>query len=380
MRTKADAMGSDEFVEACAAEIRDYLRAPTEPEAESRLDTLRLLSEANIHAVILGRVGNEVPRNHAAWKERADTIQTIKNIAITHLLNRLRVLRSAVREAASDPLKVITLEPMRSFDRYVFGVAVNAYNMNIREEFPERASLKRSLYFLLKKDPFGLRSFYSDGKTPQEQDLLEHHRPRIYYAWLASRWMDWTKDPKPLIEGVLDEDIIVQYPRSQLKAMLLPLMHTANAPLKVEAIVQACARIWDIEGHSLTTRADTFELREQATTPGVDIAVIDKITQQEQRRQLISLMHHLSRSERAVCLLRMNSWEVPSVPETVPIAEIAALLDSTLEETLKLRQRIPLDYEEIAEWLGTSVGAVRVFYSRAVKRLKALALENFGQR
>lgn len=327
--------------------LRAFVGAPTEEEADTRLeDLIETRLAPLVRKIVAGKLGS----SRAATAFPTADLQDVAADALFTLLQRLRTHRS--NRAAP---------PIENLDDYTAAVAYSVCAHHLRQRYPHRARLKNRLRYVLEHDRrFALWDLPAAGlhgglarwrgqpaATGDRLARLEQHPEE----WPRS----WHKPPS------LD--------RADPAAVLGEIFDIVGQPIEFDGLVGLVARVWQIDRGG-TESPDVLErLPAPETRPDVDI---------DRRRfleQLWSEIQLLPERQRAALLLNLRDargagllWVLP-VTGLASMRAIAATIGMTAEELAHLWNRLPLDDTTLAERLGCTRQQVINLRMSARKRL-----------
>ena len=259
------------------------------------------------------------------------------NDIVANLLARLRQIRDYRPNAVIVDLR-----------GYIAATAYNACNLYLRQKYPRRSRLKNRLRYLLShdaafalwtNDAYGLIGGFAkwrDKADPAPQRDLEKIR----------------QDPVEWIQSVRLPGVGTD--RAQLASLLRALFQSCGSPIRLDDLVNIVAEICrekDQPDEPLDTvlniaapASDFDTVLEQQHT----LALVWQEVSQLPRRQRIALLLNFrdTRGQDLVSLLPYT--------RTATIAQIAEVIEISLEEFLGLWNKLPLDDATIADLLGAT--------------------------
>jgi RNA polymerase sigma factor (sigma-70 family) len=312
--------------------LEQYLAVRTDVEADRRLE--EILQEVALP--VIRRIVSSAVRHSSAIPDAED-------IVADTLMDLLRWLRELRGEAA---------HPIHDLRRYIVSCAYNRCHERLRERFPERTRLRNQLRYLCGHHGelaiwrnaqgelvCGFREW--SGRQAANGNCLEEVR-------LAAR-------SDPAAEN-----------RVQVTALALALLHEADAPVTLDALVAAIARLI---GLAPGKRAEVPLAGLQAAETAPDAALQARTS----LRELWDDVRQLARNQRIALLLNLRdlhgreSLSLFPLTRTATIAEIAEAVGMAPERFAVLWNELPLSDAAIAELLEMT--------PRQVIKLRRLARE-----
>lgn len=280
---------------------------------------------------------------------RADA-EDLYNDIVADLLKRLSELSGNADE--------FTIHNYRS---YVAGVANNACYDYLRSKYPQRASLKNKLRYLLTSNPEFALWQSSDGEWLCG---LAHWHGRETLRHSSSH---------PLAAADISA--------TSLPAVLLSnIFRHANAPLELDELITLVADAWGVRDHPLTSYDEDAKLIDTHV-----VAPSDHSRTYEQRfllQGVWSEINQLPARQRAALVLNLRDSQGADLislildTRTATITEVAAMLDMSPQEFLEAWDRMPLDDLTIADLLGLTQRQIiklrRAARERLQRRLKGI--------
>lgn len=285
--------------------LRPYLTAREEP---ARLAALECIVR-NIAQPVVSRVLRQCRRNVAA---AADELHDLESSVIVRVLQKLESARRSVDDAVA------------KLDEYVARLAINAV-ADLRRRFaPEWTRLKRQLRYAAATDP---RLALWDVPSGTLCGLAEW-RDRV----------DMVDAPR------IDGSTLPAAPRDALAALLA----IAGAPVLLDAVTAALAKLWQVE----SPRDDGREASAEADSPAAEYET------REQLQIAWEEICELPLNQRAALLLNLRDAAGRNAVVLFPLTsvatfdEIAETMGVTPEGLTELWPRLPLADLEIAETLA----------------------------
>lgn len=300
-----------------AALLQEYLTADSETAAEALLG--RLLED--VATPIVRRVVQSVRRDSGGVSDAEDVVANT-------LMDLLRRLREA-RADASDPI--------RDFRGYIATCAYNRCHEWLRERYPARTRLRNQLQYL-----FG-------------------HDPRLT-LWRAADGV--------LMCGFRDHSVAPVSGR-RLETLAISVLRDLGAPLELDALVAAVARINGVADHR-----------------GVPLDAVELIAPSSPETELVTRMSlaqlwadvgRLSSRQRMALLLNLRDvhgrecLSLLPLTRTATIAEIAAVLEIPLRRFAVLWNELPLSDAIIAEMIEATPRQVIKLRRLARERLRRMS-------
>jgi DNA-directed RNA polymerase specialized sigma24 family protein len=318
--------------------LRQFLAATTDPEVE---DYLTHILDPFAKPIIRGIVASTL-RDVAT----RDDVEDIVSETVVHLLRRLRDLKSN------------SSEPIEDLRGYIATCAHNRCHERLRDRYPARNRLRNQLRYLINHDPELAMWRSRDGRlicgyrrwTGQEAvsgDAIEELR-------IAAR-----SDP-----GAEN--------RAQIAALVLNVFKHVRAPVDLDNLVKAIARLIGLE----ESRHMGLVGASQLSSP---TAVDCRLELQLSLRQLWEDIQQLALRQRKALLLNLRDrrgGEVLSLlprTRTATIAEIARAVEMPLMEFATLWRDLPLSDAAIAALLGATPQQVIKLRRLARERLHRIS-------
>lgn len=303
--------------------LQAFLQAPSEEEADRQL--ARLLDE--VAKPVVRRIVESVARDEADDLV-ADTL--------LDLLRRLRELRANLTP------------PIRDLRGYIATCAYNSCHERMRERYPARTRLRNQLQYLC-------------GHHAKLASWRNAHGAVIcgLREWEGREPADEANVTLPARSDPSAEN------RGQLIALVPALFRAVSAPLALDKLVDAIARLIDLE----MQRVDAPLSNELAPETPADAAFDLRVSLEELWRDV----QQLSPKQRAALLLNLRDvhgrecLSLLPLTRTATIPDIANAVEMPLERFEALWNHLPLSDAAIGELLGAS--------GRQVIKMRRLARE-----
>lgn len=306
------------MIDPGAVLLQEYLTADSETAAEALLG--RLLEE--VATPIVRRVVQSVRRDSGGVSDAEDVVANT-------LVDLLRRLRDA-RADASDPI--------RDFRGYIATCAYNRCHEWLRERYPARTRLRNQLQYL-----FG-------------------HDPRLTL---------WRAGDGILMCGFRDQCAAPASGR-RLEALAISVLRDLGAPLELDALVAAVARITGVADQHRGVALDAVELI-APSSPETELVTRMSLA------QLWADVGRLSSRQRMALLLNLRDvhgrecLSLLPLTRTATIAEIAAVLEIPLRRFAVLWNELPLSDAVIAEMIDATPRQVIKLRRLARERLRRMS-------
>lgn len=324
--------------------LRQYLQA-TAPDEIERL--LVAIIEELARPVVQRVVASAIARDAAGRGDAEDVVAD----TLADLLRRLRELRE---ENAA---------PIHDLRGYIATSAYNRCHERLRERHPARNRLRNQLHYLCGHHPklavwrsahgaivCGLREWL--GREPAAGAIAETVR-------IAAR-------SDPSAEN-----------RAQLVTLVPALLHEVRAPLELDALATAVARLIDLEPQRAEVPLTSLELT-------AELAADDALAQRASMRELWLDVRRLAPKQRAALLLNLRDANgndclgLLPLTRTATMAEIAAAVELPLETLASIWNDLPLSDARIAELLGVTPRQVIKLRRLARERLRRMQKSRNG--
>lgn len=313
--------------------LQQYLAASHEAEAEQTL------------ARILGEVATPLVRRVVASVIRDEDTEDIVADTLLDLLRRLRDLRGSAAH------------PILDLRRYIVTCAYNRCHERLRERYPARTRLRNQVRYLCNHDR-ELTLWTVDGE-------------------LVCGFRDWGGREVAASDSIDDVRVPAQSDptagnRSQVAALVPVLLRHANAPLPLDALAAAIARLTGVELQRPFIALTELELAPEAN-PG------ELLDRRMTLRQLWDDVRRLALKQRIALLLNLRDVHgrecltLLPLTRTATIAEIADAVGMQPEAFATLWNRLPLSDAAIGDLLEVTPRQVIKLRRLARERLRRMA-------
>lgn len=334
---------------AHAVEVLDaYLHAQGEAAAQCLLNHL-ISSEASavIKRVLQHRLHFHLDAQNTSWTPDAEDLYCD---IVAELIRHLRGLKA---EGASNPI--------RDFHSYVAGAANNACHDFLRRKYPQRASLKNKLRYLLSKKP--------------EFALWEERAGE----WLCG-FAEWREQGSERRGVQLNfEEARREVPDTSPVALLTGIFQYAGAPVELNALVALVAEIWGVRGQPSSAVEPDEGAAAAGLQPDSGVSVENRFLLQQVWREICQLPLR----QRIALIFNLRDPQGGDVitlileTRTATIPQVAAALEMSSARFLQLWDTMPLDDLTTAEHLGVTRPQViklrRVARERLRRRLNIVS-------
>lgn len=312
-----------------------YLEANDECEADAALELL-LVERAQPLVRDIIRSKLRVGRSQSADVSAEDFEDLVNEIALK-LLKTLRHLRTNADG-----------EAIENFRGYLAVTAYHACDEYFRRKYPRRYSLKSQLRYILTHRA-GL-AIWEDAEGVRLCGFgLWRERPRAS----RSRIQDLLAKP-----GVIDG---WANPRGALSPpdLLAAIFDYLGGPLELDHLVSVVAEIWQVKDQPQTTVADA-DAADHSPLSGPAENLDLKIDQRSYLHQLWREIGALPPRQRVALLLNLKDSQGCSVVALLPLLRVASVrqiaetLAMTAESLATLWNKLPLNDEAIAEYIGVT--------------------------
>lgn len=351
------------FISACDECIRAFLEEESDSKALKHIEKLferhkwessfKILVRSELHYLA-----------GLSQKERDDEVQSVLDMAEVSIRNRLRKLRSEVRNAIEVPGYQITASPLETFDPYAFAVIKNECVRRLHQLYPERARLKKRIEDAARQPYFDMLYWEQGPRRDLTRciDLRGQHRPAG-----SGEPFRLTSGERRFHEQAAQ--IVSHYgkqPRLNTSAMLKDLLSAVQRPLILEEVVDLCLEQWDIAVVHRTESLDLLEIEPALAEP------VKPFHRWADLSTYWTSLQLLNSRDRRLLLLSVEDLELFLINRVVSHQELADALGVMLEELPGILGRLPLPDVEIAQALGLRVDSVPVLRHRIRGRLKRL--------
>ncbi len=313
--------------------LERYLAASHESEAEQTL------------ARILGELATPLVRRVVASVIRDDDTDDIVADTLLDLLRRLRDLRGSAAH------------PILDLRRYIVTCAYNRCHERLRERYPARTRLRNQVRYLCNHDR-ELTLWTANGE-------------------LVCGFRDWAGRKAAGSDSIEDVHIPAQSDpaagnRAQVAALVPVLLRHANAPLLLDGLTSAIARLIGVELQRPFTA-----LSELHSAPEVNPGEL--LDQRMTLRQLWDDVRRLALKQRIALLLNLRDVHgrecltLLPLTRTATIAEIAGAVGMQPEAFATLWNRLPLSDAAIGDLLAATPRQVIKLRRLARERLRRMA-------
>ncbi|MBC7909193.1 MAG: sigma-70 family RNA polymerase sigma factor [Pyrinomonadaceae bacterium] len=266
-----------------------------------------------------------------------DEAEDIYNDAVVQLLARLREFKSDPQQRAIGNLR-----------SYVAVVAYNCCYRHLRQVYPQRHILKSKLrYLLTRQKGFALW----EGTDKELACGFEAWRDERKAA-NRERVKQLDADPNIIIESGL---LIASAQQAKPAEVLAAVFAYAGGAVKLDELVNICARLWGIRDQTAALEADEASMNRLSHEQSDFTAELDR---QEYLKKLWAEIVALPVSQRAALLLNLRDGEGRGCIDMFQLAGIASIrriaeaLEVSLEQFAALWNELPLDDLKIAERLS----------------------------
>lgn len=325
--------------------LRQYLDAVASEDVERLLVTI---VEDLAKPVVQRVVASAITRDAAGRGDAEDVVAD----TLADLLRRLRDLRQG------------DAPPIHDLRGYIATCAYNRCHERVRERYPARNRLRNQLHYLCGHHPklalwrsahgttvCGLREW--EGREPAPAHVAESVR-------IAAR-------SDPSAEN-----------RAQLVTLVPALLHEVRAPLELDVLAAAVARLIDLEPQRAEVALTSLEL----TT---ELAADDALAQRMSLRELWGDVRRLAPKQRAALLLNLRDAHgndclgLLPVTRTATMEEIAAAAELPLATLASIWNDLPLSDARIAGLIGVTPRQVIKLRRLARERLRRMQKSRNGE-
>jgi len=308
--------------------LTGYLAAASEGAAACELERLLETQVMPIASRILDR-----RLRHISDRQQADDLR--HDIQV-QLLERLRVLRE-------DPQH----DPIADFAGYVATTTHRTCDAQIRRRFPLRSRLKNRIrYALTHADAFRLRCDQS-------------------HEWLAGL-RKWSSALEPVRSSKVDTlgfatrawlSVGGDLERIPLARLLTAIFEWSRAPIELDDLVSACARLMRLAEITFTADADSATWH---TLADPCASVTRRLEDRDYLHHVWKEIRVLPLRQRIALLLNLRddcglcATSLIAATGTATREEIASVLEMPIAELCSLWPTLPLEDAEIAQRLGLS--------------------------
>jgi DNA-directed RNA polymerase specialized sigma24 family protein len=323
--------------ESSAELLRQYLAAVDEADADRRLG--QILEE--VATPLVRRIVASVVRDSAAFADAED-------IVADTLMDLLRRLRDARRDDS---------HPINDLPRYVVTCAYNRCHERLRERYPARNRLRNQLRYLCNHD--------------RELALWRSAQGEMvcgFREWVGRETGGESLDG---IRLAARNDPAAEN-RAQVATLVPALLHEVGAPVALDALTAAIARLIGVE-----QQRTEVPLNELEVSAGLNAhaALEERIS----LRQLWADVRKLAWKQRVALLLNLRDvhgrecLSLLPLTRTATIAEIAAVVGMPAERFAELWNDLPLTDAAIGELLEATPRQVIKLRRLARERLRRMA-------
>lgn len=325
--------------------LRQYLDAT----AEQEVDRLLVAIVEGLARPVIGRVvASSVARDPAGMDEAEDLVAD----TVADLLRRLRELRAG------------GAQPIHDLRGYIATCAYNRCHERLRERYPARNRLRNQVHYLC-----GHHAKLAVWRAAHGTIVcgLGEWKGREPAAATAAERVRVAARSDPTAEN-----------RAQLVKLVSELLREVGAPLELDALVSAVARLIDLEPQ----RADADPAGIQQVA---DLAADDALALRVSVRELWDDVLRLAPKQRAALLLNLRDANgndclgLLPLTRTATMAEIAAALEMPLETLAALWNGLPLSDVQIGELLDATARQVIKLRRLARERLRRMQKSRRGE-
>jgi DNA-directed RNA polymerase specialized sigma24 family protein len=313
--------------------LEQYLAASHDSEAEQTL------------ARILGELATPLVRRVVASAIRDEDTEDIVADTLLDLLRRLRDLRGSAAQ------------PILDLRRYIVTCAYNRCHERLRERYPARTRLRNQVRYLCNHDR-ELTLWTANGE-------------------LVCGFRDWVGREVAGSDSIDDVHVPTQSDpaagnRAQVAALVPVLLRHANAPLPLDVLASAIARLIGVELQRPWTALSELEAAPEVN-PG------ELLDQRMTLRQLWDDVRRLALKQRIALLLNLRDVHgrecltLLPLTRTATIAEIAGAVGMPPEAFATLWNRLPLSDAAIGDLLEATPRQVIKLRRLARERLRRMA-------
>jgi DNA-directed RNA polymerase specialized sigma24 family protein len=325
--------------------LRQYLDATAEQEVDRLLVAI---VEGMARPVIRRVVASSVARDPAGMDEAEDLVAD----TVADLVRRLRELRAG------------GAQPIHDLRGYIATCAYNRCHERLRERYPARNRLRNQVHYLCGHHAKVAVWRGADGAIVCGLSEWQGREPA---AAMAAERVRVAARSDPTAEN-----------RAQLVKLVPELLREVGAPLELDVLVSAVARLIDLEPQ----RADADLL---ATEQVAELAADDALALRVSVRELWDDVRRLAPKQRAALLLNLRDANgndclgLLPLTRTATIAEIAAVLEMPVETLAALWRGLPLTDVQVGELLGATPRQVIKLRRLARERLRRMQKSRKGE-
>jgi DNA-directed RNA polymerase specialized sigma24 family protein len=323
--------------ESSAELLRQYLAAVDEEDADRRLG--QILEE--VATPLVRRIVASVVRDSAAFADAED-------IVADTLMDLLRRLRDGRRDDS---------HPIHDLRRYVVTCAYNRCHERLRERYPARNRLRNQLRYLCNHD--------------RELALWRSAQGEMvcgFREWIGRETGGESLDG---IRLAARSDPAAEN-RAQVAALVPALLREVGAPVGLDALTAAIARLIGVEQQRSVVPLTELEVSGEA---GAHAALEERIS----LRQLWEDVRKLAWKQRVALLLNLRDahgrecLSLLPLTRTATIMEIAQVVGMPAERFAALWNELPLTDAAIGELLDATPRQVIKLRRLARERLRRMA-------
>ena len=334
-----------------------YFAADDDEQRHQHLNELLTFRAAPlIRGVLLRRLGFYVSAQGV--NENNQDAEDLYQEAMTRVVQQLHQLRSS------------TDTHIENFELYVSRIASNTCKDFLRAKSPARTRLKYSLRDLLKRHK-ELVSWHQDGKV-----LCGLARWRNTGTSVFSDQSDQDLETKLDSFNSLyfpDEDVRLA-PVTQIVAELFDWI---GGPIELDVLVRMVAYLLDVKDQQIESLDDPSPASWAIYFVSSTRSDESHVEANELLTRLWQAIIHLPAEQRDSFALTFEDeagqdlFTVLRAAEIVNWDELARGMGRSVEDVVRLRQRMPMDSASVADELRTSREHVYKWRFRAIRRLKA---------
>lgn len=325
--------------------LRQYLDAT----AEREIDRLLVAIVEGVARPLIRRVvASAVARDPAGLDDAEDLVAD----TVTDLLRRLRDLRAG------------DAQPINDLRGYVATCAYNRCHERLRERYPARNRLRNQVHYLCGHHPKLAVWRAAHGAIVCGLGEWAGREPA---AAMAAERVRVAARSDPTAEN-----------RAQLLKVVPELLREVGAPLELDVLVSAVARMIDLEPQRADDAAAELE-------PAAELAADDALALRVSVRELWDDVRRLAPKQRAALLLNLRDANgndclaLLPLTRTATIAEIAAALEMPLETLAGLWNDLPLSDARVGELLDATARQVIKLRRLARERLRRMQKNRTGE-
>lgn len=341
-----------------------FLRA-TEEESHRHLD--RLLKDADpVIRLILRRNLRAVPSGNRA-NPNSQEAEDVHSDAVLQLVTRLREARLRPQGAV-----------IHDFHGFTATVTARCCASYLRKKYPQRASLKNQLSYLLNQKTGQGGFAIWEGRNGESLCGFAAWQGRD--ASRGKRYQQLLDHPQRVAEAALPREDVT---RLNPAVLIAALFNWAGEPILLNDLVQVVGVLWGKEDAppSFNEPDEERDADPYSRVPDSGADLSDRVIQRAVLEQLWSEVRQLSSRQCAALLLNLKDAQGGAVIDLLPqegiatLRQIAELIALPAEQFAALWKNLPIDDEAIAGLIGATrqqvINLRKSARERLARRMKA---------